>query len=116
MLKDNLIQSLEMPLEAVTHLVRQRLPHTAKLEIECDTLEQIPLALKAQAQVILLDNMTLDDIQEAVTLIAGRAVVEVSGGITLANVKAYAQAGVDVISTSQITMAAPPIDIGLDTL
>ena len=116
MLKDNLIQSLEMPLEAVTELVRQRLAHTAKLEIECDHLDQIPLALQAQADVILLDNMSLEDIQKAVALIAGQAVVEVSGGITLANVKAYAQTGVDVISTSQITLAAPPIDIGLDTV
>ncbi len=116
MLKDNLIQSLDVPLDEVTALVRQRLPHTAKLEIECDTLDQIPAALQAKADVILLDNMSLEDIQKAVALIAGQAIIEVSGGITLANVKAYAQAGVNIISTSQITMAAPPIDIGLDTL
>jgi nicotinate-nucleotide pyrophosphorylase (carboxylating) len=64
--------------------------------------------------VILLDNMTLDEIQSAVQIIAGRAVIEVSGGMTLNNVKAYAEAGADIISSSQITLGAPPIDIGLD--
>ena len=116
MLKDTLIQSVALPLNEITAKVRQRLAHTAKLEIECDKLAQVPLALEAKAEVILLDNMTLEEVQEAVRLIGGQAVVEVSGGITLANVKAYAQTGVDVISTSQITLAAPPIDLGLDTI
>jgi nicotinate-nucleotide pyrophosphorylase (carboxylating) len=116
MLKDTLIQSVALPLNEITAKVRQRLAHTAKLEIECDQLAQVPLALEAKAEVILLDNMTLEEVQEAVRLIGGQAVVEVSGGITLANVKAYAQTGVDVISTSQITLAAPPIDLGLDAI
>jgi nicotinate-nucleotide pyrophosphorylase (carboxylating) len=86
------------------------------LEIEADTLAQVAEALEAGADVILLDNMTIDEIATAVETIAGRAIVEVSGGITLGNVGAYAQLGVDVISTSQITLGATPIDIGLDVV
>ena len=114
MFKDNLLQTVRVTPQELSHWILKRLPHTAKLEMECDSLAQIPEALSAHAEVILLDNMTLDEIQSAVQIIAGRAVIEVSGGMTLNNVKAYAEAGADIISSSQITLGAPPIDIGLD--
>jgi nicotinate-nucleotide pyrophosphorylase (carboxylating) len=94
--------------------LRQRLPHTARLEVEVDRLEQIPAALEGQADIIMLDNFKPDAISQAVEMIRKKALIEVSGGITLANIKEYAQPGVYCISTSQITMAAPPLDLGLD--
>lgn len=94
--------------------LRQRLPHTARLEVEVDHLEQIPSALEGKADIIMLDNFKPHDISRAVEMIGQQALIEVSGGITLANIKDYAQAGVYCISTSQITLGAPPLDLGLD--
>ena len=116
MVKDNLLQSVGLPLPALLQAIRAKSPHTAKVEVEADTLEQVAQCVAAGADVILLDNMTLDEITQAIALIDGRAVVEVSGGITLENIRAYAELGVAVISTSQLTLAAPPVDLGLDTL
>jgi nicotinate-nucleotide pyrophosphorylase (carboxylating) len=116
MLKDNLLEASGVSMQVLALTVRRRLPHTAKLEIEADTLAQVQLALEAGADVILLDNMTLEELREAIALIDKKAIVEVSGGITLETVRAYAETGADVISTSQITLGAPPIDIGLDVV
>jgi nicotinate-nucleotide pyrophosphorylase (carboxylating) len=114
MLKDNLLQSAGLPTAELAKLLRRGLSHTATLEIECDSLSQISVALEAGADIILLDNMTLDEIQKAIHLIDKRAIVEVSGGITLENIRPYAELGADVLSTSQITVGVPPIDLGLD--
>jgi nicotinate-nucleotide pyrophosphorylase (carboxylating) len=116
MFKDNLLHAAGLSFKELADLVRTRLPHTAKLEIECDHVEQVPLALEAGADVIMLDNMNLDEIRSATAIISGRAVVEVSGGITIENIRAYADAGANILSTSQVTMNAPAIDIGLDIL
>jgi len=116
MLKDNILQASGCTMVELATAVRRRLPHTAKLEIEADTLDQVAEALTAQADVILLDNMTIDEITQAVELVGTQAILEVSGGVTLGNVKAYAETGVAVISTSQITLGATPIDIGLDVV
>jgi nicotinate-nucleotide pyrophosphorylase (carboxylating) len=116
MVKDNTLASLNASLSELCTALRERMPHTAMLEVECDTLEQIPVALDAGADVLLLDNMTPEQIKDAIHHINGRAIVEVSGGITLETLSQYALPGVDVISTSQITTAAPPVDIGLDAL
>ena len=114
MLKDNLLQSANLPIVELGRTLKRGLSHTATLEIECDSLSQILDALEAGADIILLDNMTLDEIQNAIHLIQKRAMIEVSGGITLENIRAYAELGVDIISTSQITVGVPPIDLGLD--
>jgi nicotinate-nucleotide pyrophosphorylase (carboxylating) len=71
-------------------------------------------AVEARATIIMCDNMTPQDVAAAVALVAGRALVEVSGGITLATAPAYASAGADLLSTSAITQSAPAFDIGLD--
>ena len=86
----------------------------AAIEVECDTLDQVREAVEAGATRVLLDNMTTEALREAVALVAGRAETEASGGVTLENIRAIAETGVDYISTSRITMAAPAIDIGLD--
>jgi nicotinate-nucleotide pyrophosphorylase (carboxylating) len=117
MVKDNLLASLPADaLPVLAQALRERLPHTARLEIECDTLEQIEPALATGAHVLLLDNMSPADVKTAVQMVQGRAVIEVSGGITLETIREKALPGVAVISTSQITLGAPPIDIGLDAV
>ena len=84
------------------------------VEVECDRLDQVREALAAGAGLVLCDNMSPEQVAECVTLVAGRALVEVSGGITLDTVGAYAAAGADLISTSVITQSARAFDIGLD--
>jgi nicotinate-nucleotide pyrophosphorylase (carboxylating) len=84
------------------------------VQVECDTREQVEQALKAKADLILLDNMDPPRVAECMKLVDGRCVVEVSGGITLESVGAYADAGVDLISVGAITHSAPILDIGLD--
>jgi nicotinate-nucleotide pyrophosphorylase (carboxylating) len=87
------------------------------VEVECDRIEQVEEAVDAGASMVLLDNMSPDEVRASVALVRdARAdvLVEVSGGITLENVRAYADAGADVISTSAITQSAPALDIGFD--
>jgi nicotinate-nucleotide pyrophosphorylase (carboxylating) len=84
------------------------------VEVECDRLAQVEEALAAGAGLVLLDNMTPEQVREAVALVAGRALVEVSGGVTLDTIESYAAAGADLISTSVITQSAPAFDLGLD--
>lgn len=91
-----------------------RLPHTTHVEVEVDRREQIEPVLAAGAHTIMLDNFGLDDMRRAVALIAGRAIVEASGGVTLESVRAIAETGVDVISVGALTHSAPALDLGLD--
>ncbi|GHA34382.1 nicotinate-nucleotide diphosphorylase (carboxylating) [Devosia pacifica] len=88
--------------------------HLVAIEIEVGTLDELAEALDAGATRVLLDNMTPDLLREAVSLNAGRALLEASGRVTLETVKAIAETGVDYISSSQITMGAPSLDLGLD--
>ncbi len=88
--------------------------HLVKIEVEVDGLDQFEEALSVNADVILLDNMKPELLEKAVKINAGRAKLEASGGIAFETIKAVAETGVDYISTSKITMAAPTLDIGLD--
>ncbi len=88
--------------------------HLVKVEIEVDTLDQLREVLDEGADAVLLDNMTLDDLRSAVTLVAGRMICEASGGVTLANVAEIAKTGVDLISVGALTHSAPAFDVGLD--
>ena len=90
------------------------MPHTLKVEIEVDRLDQVPEALAAGADIILLDNMSTEDLRRAVVLIDGRAITEASGGVSLTTVRDIAATGVDVISVGALTHSAPVLDIGLD--
>jgi len=84
------------------------------LEVECDTLEQVAEALAAGADLILLDNFTVADMAAAVRLAGGRALLEASGGLTLASARAVAETGVDYLAVGALTHSAPALDIGLD--
>ncbi|MDP9070657.1 MAG: carboxylating nicotinate-nucleotide diphosphorylase [Actinomycetota bacterium] len=84
------------------------------VEVECDGLGQVREALEAGSDCVLLDNMTPDDVAVAVQEVGGRAVVEVSGGLSLDNVAAFAAAGADLLSVGALTHSAPALDIGLD--
>ena len=93
---------------------RQSVPHTAKIEVEVETVEQVDEALKAGTDILLLDNMPPGIMQRVVEEVNNRAVTEASGGITLDSVKAVAATGVDFISVGALTHSAMPMDISLN--
>ncbi len=88
--------------------------HLVMIEVEVDNLDQLEEALAAGAGAVLLDNMDIETLLETVKINRGRATLEASGGVDLKRVAAIARTGVDLISTSKITMASAPLDIGLD--
>jgi nicotinate-nucleotide pyrophosphorylase (carboxylating) len=96
--------------------VRAQLPHTMKLEVEVDRLDQIEPVVAAGVDIIMLDNFSLGDLRAGVELIAGRAVVEASGGVNRDTVRAIAETGVDVISIGALTHSARALDLGLDVV
>lgn len=91
-------------------------PHTIKIEVEVETLEQVHEALEAKADILLLDNMSIDMMQTVVKLVGNRAITEASGGITLETVQAVASTGVDLISVGALTHSAMPMDISLNLI
>ncbi|PDQ34883.1 MAG: nicotinate-nucleotide diphosphorylase (carboxylating) [Candidatus Lumbricidophila eiseniae] len=117
MAKDNHLAVLTMNgMDIATALqqARQQMPHTTHLEVEVDRLDQIEAVLAGGANTVMLDNFSLTDLREGVRLIAGRAVVEASGGVSLDAVAAIAATGVDVISVGALTHSARALDLGLD--
>ena len=115
LVKDNHIAACGGIATAVARL-RGCVPHTLRIEVECDSLEQVSDCLACGVDCILLDNMTTDMLRQAVTLIAGRALTEASGGVNLNTVAEIAATGVDLISVGAITHSAPHCDIGMDWL
>lgn len=113
MIKDNHI-SVCGGIEKAVKRARRGLPVLTKLEVECDRLEQVREALAAGVDVIMLDNMSLDDMAAAVKLVAGKVKLEASGGIRLETIRGVAETGVDYISTSRPQQSASAVDIGLD--
>ncbi|MBV9467913.1 MAG: carboxylating nicotinate-nucleotide diphosphorylase [Abitibacteriaceae bacterium] len=93
---------------------RQHVGHAVKIEVECDTLEQVEEAVQSRADIILLDNMQPEQLRAAVEMIGGRALTEASGGVNLSTVRAIAESGVDLISVGALTHSARSLDIGLD--
>lgn len=93
---------------------RARAGHMVKVEVEVDTLDQLGQALTHRIDAVLLDNMTPEQLAEAVRLVAGRVITEASGGVSLETVRAVAETGVDLISVGALTHSAPVLDIGLD--
>ncbi|PPG05514.1 nicotinate-nucleotide diphosphorylase (carboxylating) [Pseudoclavibacter sp. RFBI5] len=118
MAKDNhlavLLQQSGLGVTDALLAARARLGHTTHVEVEVDRLDQIPAVLDAGVDTIMLDNFSLAELREGVALIAGRAVVEASGGVSLETVAAIAETGVDVISVGALTHSARAIDLGLD--
>ena len=113
MVKDNHVAAAGGIAPAIQRL-RAGLGHMVRIELEVDTLAQLEEALALGVDTILLDNMSPDDLRRAVALASGRAVLEASGNVTLATVRAIAETGVDYISSGAITHSAPNLDIGLD--
>jgi nicotinate-nucleotide pyrophosphorylase (carboxylating) len=89
-------------------------PGRVTIEVECDTLAQVSEAVEAGIDMVLLDNMSVDELRQAVALVGRRAKTEASGGVTLETVRAIAESGVDFVSVGRITQSAPAVDIGLD--
>jgi nicotinate-nucleotide pyrophosphorylase (carboxylating) len=112
LIKDNHIAAAGSLARAVAR-ARAAAPHLAKIEVEAKTLAEVRAAVRASADVILLDNFAPDRIDAAVALIAGSALVEVSGGVTYATLADYARPGVDVISIGALTHSAPAVDLSL---
>jgi nicotinate-nucleotide pyrophosphorylase (carboxylating) len=113
LIKDNHIQVAGGVAEAIRR-VRIHIGHLVKIEVECDTLEQLEIALKEKIDAVLLDNMPLDVLAEAVRSINGRVPTEASGGITPQNARAIAATGVDIISIGWLTHSAPALNLSLD--
>ena len=113
LVKDNHIAACGSITGAVS-LLRRKIPHTLRIEVETDSLAQVRECLACGVDVILLDNMDVAMMQEAVALIDHRAMVEASGGITLESVLDVARCGVDIVSIGALTHSAPSCDIGMD--
>ena len=113
MVKDNHIKLAGSITNAVEKL-RKSISFTHKIEVECDTFEQVKEAVKAGADIIMLDNMSTGQMKEAVQYINGKAIVEASGNVNLNTVNSIAATGVNIISSSAIVAKAPTLDLALD--
>lgn len=113
LIKDNHIAACGSVTKAVER-IRESIPHTIKIEVETDTLAQVQECLDVGVDIIMLDNMGLATMKEAVMMISGAALVEASGGVSLDTVADIAATGVDVISIGALTHSAPACDIGMD--
>lgn len=113
MIKDNHIKAAGGISQAV-NLIRERIPHTIKIEVEAETLDQVKEALAARADIILLDNMSVDTLKAAVQMIDGRALTEASGGIDEATITGVAATGVDFISVGALTHSVKSLDISFN--
>ncbi len=114
LIKDNHIAAVGGNIAIAVERARAVGPAGIKVEVECDKLAQVGAAIEAGADVIMLDNMRLKDLREAVKLVDGRAVTEASGGVTLETVRRIAEAGVSWISVGALTHSPPALDVGLD--
>jgi nicotinate-nucleotide pyrophosphorylase (carboxylating) len=117
LIKDNhlaLLRSTGMDVAAACRLARATAPHGMRIEVEAKTLQEVKNALAGEADIILLDNMPPALVRKAVVLIGKRALVEVSGGMTLQTVKEMAQAGADFISVGALTHSAPAANLSMD--
>lgn len=122
LIKDNHISAAGGIAEAVA-MVKEKIDPNFRLnddycaiEVECDNLEQVQEALTAKADIIMLDNMNLEQIKKAVSLISGKAKIEVSGGVSLEKIKEISKTGVDYISVGTLTHSVKAVDIGLDVI
>jgi nicotinate-nucleotide pyrophosphorylase (carboxylating) len=112
LIKENHIAAAGGIAEAV-RLARAYIPHTLKIEVETETMDQVAQALQAGADIIMLDNMSLSEMSTAVALIGKKALVEASGGVNLQSIKAIAQTGVDIISVGALTHSVRATDISM---
>jgi len=114
LIKDNHLATLGGDIALAMRRAREKAPMGIQIEVECDTREQVSRALDAGADVILLDNMSPEEMTKCVALVKGAAIVEASGGISLESVRAVAETGVDWISVGALTHSVPALDLALD--
>lgn len=117
LLKDNHLAALKsrgLELADAIRTIKQRVPHTMKVEVEVTSVDQIDAALAGGADIILLDNMSNDAMRDAVRRIGGRALTECSGNVTLETIRERAETGVDLISSGALTHSAKALDISLE--
>src|SRR3989304_3600031 len=113
LIKDNHIAAVGSIKESVRR-AREKAPHTLKIEVETEVIEQVKEALAAGADIIMLDNMDINAMRDAIKLIDGKALIEASGGVNLENVRQVAETGVDFISVGAITHSARAMDISME--
>ena len=119
LIKDNHIQALRgqgLSLGDIVKKAHANASHTIKIEVEVENLDEVKEALDAGAEILLLDNMGLKEMAQAVDMARGRAVTEASGGINLDTIKAVAETGVDLISSGALTHSSKALDISLDLI
>jgi nicotinate-nucleotide pyrophosphorylase (carboxylating) len=114
LIKDNHLMALDGDIELGVRRAREMAPAGTAIEVECDNLDQVRAAVVAEADVIMLDNMSNEMMREAVEIVNGRAVTEASGGVTLDRVRSIADTGVDWISVGALTHSAKAMDLALD--
>jgi nicotinate-nucleotide pyrophosphorylase (carboxylating) len=114
LIKDNHLATVDGDIALAVNRARALAPAGMKVEVECETIDQVRAALDAAADVIMFDNMDLADLREGVKLVNQRAVTEASGGVTLETVRQMAETGVDWISIGALTHSAPALNLGLD--
>ena len=113
MIKDNHVKFAGSLSNAI-NILKKSISHAHKIEVECDTLAQVEEALNCGVDIIMLDNMTTDEMKTAIEKINGTAIVEASGNVNLTTLREIASTGVDIISSSAIVAKAPTLDLGLD--
>jgi nicotinate-nucleotide pyrophosphorylase (carboxylating) len=113
LIKDNHLAAVDGDIKVAVSRARAMSPDI-RVEVECENLDQVSAALKAGADIIMLDNMGLHEMKEAVQMVSGRAIVEASGGVNLQTVRGIAETGVDWISVGALTHSAPALDLALD--
>ena len=115
LIKDNHI-AVAGGIKSAVNSIRKQISHTVKIEVEVENLSQLQEALEMKVDIIMLDNMDLNTMKKAVKMVKDKALIEASGGITLANVREIAQTGVDLISIGALTHSVKSLDISMDIL
>lgn len=119
LIKDNhllVLAANDISLSQACRLAKQQAPHGLRISVEVETLAQVREALQGKADIILLDNMSPTKIQQVVKVIKSKALVEISGGITMENIRDMANTGADIISIGALTHSAPAMDLSLDII
>lgn len=115
LIKDNHI-AVAGGIKSAVNSVRKQISHTVKIEVEVENLSQLQEALEMKVDIVMLDNMELETMKEAVKIVKGKALIEASGGITLKKVREIAQTGVDLISVGALTHSVKSLDISMEIL
>jgi nicotinate-nucleotide pyrophosphorylase (carboxylating) len=114
LIKDNHLAACDGDIALAVRRVREMLPRKLQIEVECETPDQVQVAVDSGVDIVLLDNMSLEELRESVRIAAGRAKTEASGGVNLSTVRGIAETGVDWISVGALTHSPPALDLALD--